>query len=144
MSWWRFFRRGFWDEERRREIDEHLAIEIEENIARGMRPEEARDAARRKLGNVTLIREEIYDMNTMAIFSAVHTLLLKDLPFPQSQQLVFLWCRQPSRGIPALPASVPDYLDWQRQLRSFDSMAGYWSGEFAVAGGSEPRRVPAL
>jgi putative ABC transport system permease protein len=183
MSWWRFFRRGFWDDERRREIDEHLAIEIEENIARGMRPQEARDAARRKFGNVTLIREEVYDMNTMpivdsvwqdvryglrtirrapvfaavvvltlalgigattAIFSAVHTLLLKELPFQQSQQLVFLWCRQPSRGIPALPASVPDYRDWQRQLRSFDSMAGYWSGEFAVAAGSEPRRVPAL
>ena len=37
------------------------------NIARGMSAAEARDAARRKLGNTTLIREEIYRMNTIGL-----------------------------------------------------------------------------
>ena len=36
-----------------------------DGIARGMAPEEAARAARRKLGNPTLIREEIYQMNTL-------------------------------------------------------------------------------
>lgn len=46
-----------------------------------------------------------------ATFSAVYSLLLKPLPYPNSERLVFLWCRQPSRGIPELPPSIPDYFD---------------------------------
>jgi putative ABC transport system permease protein len=65
MSLKRFFRRSRWDDERARELEAHLAIEADEHVARGMGRAEARDAARRKLGNVTAIREEIYQMNTM-------------------------------------------------------------------------------
>ena len=61
----RFFRRRYWDEERARELEAYLEIETDENIARGMSPEEARYAAHRKLGNTTLIREEIYHMNSL-------------------------------------------------------------------------------
>ncbi len=70
MSLKRFFRRGRWDDERRQELDAHLAIETDEHIARGMSPEAARSAAQRKLGNVTLIREEIYRMNTLGVLDA--------------------------------------------------------------------------
>jgi len=65
MSWTRFFHRKRWDEERARELEAYLEIETDENIARGMSPEEARHAAHRKLGNTTLIREEIYLMNSL-------------------------------------------------------------------------------
>ncbi len=65
MSWTRFFRRRYWDEERARELEAYLEAETDENIARGMSPEEARYAAHRKLGNTTLIREEIYHMNSL-------------------------------------------------------------------------------
>jgi len=65
MSWTRFFRRRYWDQERARELDAYLEAETDENIARGMSPEEARYAARCKLGNTTLIREEIYHMNSL-------------------------------------------------------------------------------
>jgi putative ABC transport system permease protein len=65
MSWRRFFRRDRWDKERTHEIEAHLEIETDENIARGMSPEEARYAAQRKLGNPSRIREEIYRMNTI-------------------------------------------------------------------------------
>jgi predicted permease len=65
MSWIRFFHRRRWDEERARELEGYLEIETDENIARGMTPEEARYAAHRKLGNPTLIREEIYRMNSL-------------------------------------------------------------------------------
>jgi predicted permease len=61
----RFFRRRDWHEERARELEAYLEIETDENIARGMSPEEARYAAHRKLGNLTLIREEIYRMNSL-------------------------------------------------------------------------------
>jgi hypothetical protein len=71
MSIRRFFHRATWDDERRREIEAHLALEIDENIARGMPPAAARDAARRKLGNATLIREEIYRMNTIGLLETI-------------------------------------------------------------------------
>src|SRR5580692_10862473 len=66
MAWTRFFGRRRWDQERARELEAYLQIETDENIARGMSPEEARHAAQRKLGNSTQIREEIYQMNTAA------------------------------------------------------------------------------
>ena len=65
MSWRRFLRRRFWDDERARELESYLQIETDENIARGMSPAEARAAAHRRLGNATLAREEIYRMNTV-------------------------------------------------------------------------------
>jgi predicted permease len=73
----RFFRRASWDDERRREIEAYLAIESDANIARGMPPAAARDAARRKLGNTTIVREEIYEMNTLTLVDA----LWRDLRF---------------------------------------------------------------
>ncbi len=65
MGWTRIFHRAKWDEERARELEAHLQFEADENVARGMSPQEARFAAMRKLGNQTRIREEIYRMNTI-------------------------------------------------------------------------------
>ena len=41
-----------------REIEQHIATETQDNIDRGMSPEEARYAALRKFGNVTRVKEE--------------------------------------------------------------------------------------
>jgi len=75
MKWMRFFNRRQWDRERSHELQSYLQIETDENIARGLPPEEARYAARRKLGNPTLIRDEIYSMNSIGFFDT----LAKDL-----------------------------------------------------------------
>src|SRR5438270_151220 len=71
MSMRRFLRRAQWDRERSEEMESYLRIETDENIARGMRYDEARAAALRKLGNSTAIREEIYHMNTIALLDAL-------------------------------------------------------------------------
>jgi len=65
MSWRRFTKRRWWDDERAREIAAYLENETADNIARGMLPSEAAAAARRKFGNPTVVREEIYRMNTI-------------------------------------------------------------------------------
>ena len=67
MSWRRFLFRARWDDERRRELASYIEIETDANIARGMSPERARHAAYRKLGNATLVREDIYRMNTIPL-----------------------------------------------------------------------------
>jgi len=67
MSFSRFLRRSRWDDERARELEAHLEIETADNIGRGMAPKEAREAARRKLGNVTRVREDIYLINSIGV-----------------------------------------------------------------------------
>ncbi len=59
----RWLARARWDRERARELASYLEIETADNVARGLSPADARDAARRKLGNLTRIREEIHEMN---------------------------------------------------------------------------------
>jgi putative ABC transport system permease protein len=71
VSWTRFFRRRYWDDERARELEAYLETEIANNIARGFPAAEARRAAYRKLGNPTQIREEIYHMNTLRFLETV-------------------------------------------------------------------------
>jgi predicted permease len=68
MRWTRFFERSKLDREQLDEMESYEQIETDENVARGMTYEEACAAARRKLGNRTLVREEVYKMNTLAIF----------------------------------------------------------------------------
>jgi predicted permease len=65
MGFTRFFRRKHRDEEAAREIASYIAIETDDNIARGMTREAAHDAAVRKFGNATRVREDIYWMNTV-------------------------------------------------------------------------------
>ena len=45
-----------------RDIAEHIERETQDNIARGMSPEEARYAAVRKFGNVTRVKEEVREV----------------------------------------------------------------------------------
>ena len=67
----RFFRRSRRDDEVAREIASYIAIETDENIARGMPPAAARDAAGRKFGNQARVREDIYLMNSFNPFDTV-------------------------------------------------------------------------
>ncbi|MEO8660575.1 MAG: ABC transporter permease, partial [Bryobacteraceae bacterium] len=77
MNWRYLLRREKWDRERFEEIESYVQIETDENIARGMPVAEARSAARRKFGNSTMIREEIYHMNSVAFLDT----LLRDIRY---------------------------------------------------------------
>jgi predicted permease len=83
MSLRRFAHRRHWDEERMREVEAHLAEEIDDNRARGMTPQEARRHAYIKFGNTTVIREEIRQMNS---FVAIEN-LGRDIRYAMRQLL---------------------------------------------------------
>ena len=67
MSWLRFFRRRRADAELQQEMDAYLAEETADNIARGVKPEEARRRARIKLGNPQSVRETLWQQNTVSL-----------------------------------------------------------------------------
>ncbi len=56
VQWW--LRRRRKEAELREELQFHLSEDIEEHEADGVPPDEARSAARRDLGNATLVRED--------------------------------------------------------------------------------------
>src|SRR5690349_6403957 len=63
----RFFRRGRLDDERAREMQAHLDHAVDDLIAAGYSRDRAIREARRRFGNPTVIRQEIYDMNSVPV-----------------------------------------------------------------------------
>ena len=57
-----------------------------------------------------------------AIFSVVNALLLKPLPYPESERLAVLWLRSPGINIPQDWPSPGQYLDIKDENRSFEEM----------------------
>jgi putative ABC transport system permease protein len=70
---------------------------------------------------------------TTSIFSLVDGILLSPLPFPQADRLVAIDTLEVPPGTSPtnlataspLQTSYPDYFDWRRQVRSFESLASY-------------------
>jgi predicted permease len=71
MSWRRYLERGRRDDDLAREFASYLAHETDDNRARGMTDDDAERAARRKLGNPTLVREAIFEMNSLRLVECV-------------------------------------------------------------------------
>ncbi|HEV2418079.1 MAG TPA: ABC transporter permease [Terriglobia bacterium] len=77
---------------------------------------------------------------TMAIFSVVNGVLLRPLPYPQSDRLVSVQQVGPGTGN---PASYPNFFDWRTQNHVFSSMASYHDRQFTLTGGAESLHIQA-
>ena len=67
MPIFRFLRRRQWDAERAREMEAHIDLFVDELVERGCSREDASRLAMREFGNPTLIKEQIYEMNSIPI-----------------------------------------------------------------------------
>lgn len=77
-----------------------------------------------------------------AIFSVVDAVLLRPLPYPQPERLVFLWSSWPSQGVPQGGSALPDYHAWRDQNKSFEGLGGFYYGDFNLsATGEAPERI---
>jgi putative ABC transport system permease protein len=73
-----------------------------------------------------------------AIFTIVNTVLLRPLPFSDSDRLVRVFHVPPQSTFPGMKTfsvSPANFYDWQRSARSFEAMALYRFREFALTGG---------
>src|ERR1051325_11663732 len=77
-----------------------------------------------------------------AIFSAVNAVLLKSLPFPQSEQLVDLSETFKPNGFGSV--SVPNFENWKNQNTVFAGISAYTFTSFNLEGGDTPQRIPGI
>jgi len=73
------------------------------------------------------------------LFSAIHAMLLKPLPFRDSEQLVRLWCEQ--EDFPYASVSPPELLGWREHGRGFSQLAGITRRDLSLTGTDTPERV---
>lgn len=76
-----------------------------------------------------------------AIFSVVHSVLLRSLPYPQGQQLIFIRQQEQKLGIPDMGFSVKEIEDYRAQNRTLSGLVEYHSMSFTLFGHGDPERV---
>ncbi len=74
-----------------------------------------------------------------AIFSVVNAVLLRSLPYHNSNQLIALSTRDPGGDTGGL--SSPEFEDYQKGMTSLEDLAGFQSQSVNLTGGERPERV---
>ena len=160
------------------ELESHLQMHIDDNLRRGMSPEEARRQALVALGGVeqtkeiyrdrrslpmieTLLQDLRYALRmlarnpgftvvavltlalgigaTTAIFSVVYGVLLRPLPYTDSNRIMSVF-EITSEGRPSRLAD-PNFDDFRDQSRSFQAIAKYGDNVVSVSGAAQPTRT---
>ena len=76
---------------------------------------------------------------TTATFSLADHVLVRALPFPESQELVKIWEDHTARGYPRLEPSPPNLRDGQRQQTVFEHLEAFVSSGANMTGSGEAR-----
>jgi len=79
---------------------------------------------------------------TTAVFSVVDSLLLRPLPYPNSERIARIWNTFSPRGMNEIPLSEPEFLEY-RQSQSFAHVAGFSLGTVTLTGTGDPLRLVA-
>src|SRR5256885_3677378 len=79
-----------------------------------------------------------------AIFSVINGVLLRSLSYPNPERIVMLWEKSLTGRSLQNVISPGNFLDWQKQSTSFESMAAVWDLRVNLTGGSgEPEEIKA-
>ncbi len=79
-----------------------------------------------------------------AIFSVVNGVILRPLPYPESDQLVRIWHTPPQKNFPGMnrfSVSAANFVDWKNQNHSFENMAMYSFTHADMPGDGHPEIV---
>jgi putative ABC transport system permease protein len=95
--------------------------------------------ANRMLSAVSVITLALGIGATTAIFSVVHSVLLRPLPYADADRMHVVWSSwRGSNGF----VSAGHYADWKARNRSFERLAAFeWSSFNVAPAGAEPERV---
>jgi putative ABC transport system permease protein len=76
-----------------------------------------------------------------AIFTVVHAVLLRPLPYPAPDRLMMLWTYNPRQGYDKDVSAYPNFDDWRRQSRSFEGMSAYFGATFTLTQAGDPAQI---
>ena len=77
-----------------------------------------------------------------AIFSFANGILLRPLPYPQSDRLAVIDETALKRGIDSMSVSYPNFLDWRDQNTVFEDIGLHFgTSRFALSGAGEPVEI---
>jgi predicted permease len=79
-----------------------------------------------------------------AIFSVVNGVILKPLPYPQSDRLVAIQLTSPALNLKELDLAPADYFTFREENRTFEHIGLWNSNRLSVTGLDTPEQVPAL
>ena len=79
-----------------------------------------------------------------AIFSLVYQILLRPLPYPDADRLVFIWNAYPLMGLPQASVSIPDYIDRRTQAPAIEDATLFTGRSLNLAEEGRPEQLRAL
>src|SRR5690242_18112131 len=79
-----------------------------------------------------------------AIFSVFYQVLLRPLPYPQADRLVFVWNSYPGSNLPQAGVSIPDYIDRVMQAPALQSATLFTTRSANLDAAGTPEQVRAL
>ena len=77
-----------------------------------------------------------------AIFSVVHAVLLRPLPIQEPDRVMTFWLSAPAKGLKHMDLNPAMFAYFRGRTRTFESLAAFETGEFALTGNGEPESVP--
>ncbi len=79
---------------------------------------------------------------TAAMFSVVHGVLLRQLPYRDVDRVYWIWSDQPGRD--RTPFNVPDFIDYRDATRSLSGLAGFFAYSANLSDEAAAERVQGL
>jgi putative ABC transport system permease protein len=79
-----------------------------------------------------------------ALFSVIHAVLLKPLPYADADRIMMVWSNNLSKGWDSFAVSCPDFLDWKQRSTTFERLVALREQSLALTGEGEPERLDGL
>lgn len=76
-----------------------------------------------------------------AVFSVINGILFKTLPYQDPDRITFVWSSNTKAGFPQVSVIPINYVNWEKNNKSFEYIAARRNANFNLVEGEEPERI---